>query len=644
MALKLVGDEGSVVTGTTEVMAAAIRYARGGRPVFPCNMAKRPLTDNGFQDATTDAAQVAAWWGMWPNALIGMPTGAVSDTTVIDVDQDESRGIDGTESLYQLEQQHGKLPDTVETITPRGGRHLMFAYEPGVRNSAGRLGVGLDVRGEGGYVILPPSEGSGGRYEWEASNPKTFARMPPWVSALLRAPVPPPVTGDNGGRVCEGARNAHLASLAGSMRRRGMSETALAAALAAENLERCSPPLSDGEVRTIAHSVGRYAPEPVWAGGEPEARPEGGPPAAGDLDITEDELARARLSPRCIVQDHTYADVAQLVAPGGTGKTTLLLYESICIALGVPMWGLEVYEPGWTLLVTAEDRREQIVARLREIMVAHDLRDRDRDVVMRSIRVWDVAGKTLKLASVAAGMVTLTTLADGIIEAYRDNPPALVVFDPLVSFGASEAMVNDNEQELVTAARRIVRGLDCCVRYVHHTGKGNARQQTLDQYSGRGGSALADGSRMTSILATWMPSDEGLLVPPRALFHEPGSSIVVYVRAKLSYAAPGQPRIWIKRTGFMFEHYIEQETTQAREREDSVERVYEFIVAELQSGRYHTSRTLEDHVEVIGVSRSALRYAISALEVGERIIQEPLPAGKRRGKRTHYWQHTKTIP
>jgi len=62
--------------------------------------------------------------------------------------------------------------------------------------------------------------------------------------------------------------------------------------------------------------------------------------------------------------------VAQVVAPGGTGKTTLLLYEAAMIALGAPLWGLRIEQPGWTLFVTAEDRREHLVAHLREIVAA----------------------------------------------------------------------------------------------------------------------------------------------------------------------------------------------------------------------------------------------------------------------------------
>lgn len=88
--------------------------------------------------------------------------------------------------------------------------------------------------------------------------------------------------------------------------------------------------------------------------------------------------------------------------------------------------------------------------------------------------------------------MVLTRLADDLGRAYRDDRPAVVTFDPVVSFGASENAVNDNEQALITSARRIVRTLDYCVRFVHHTGKANTRAATLDQYSsGRGGIGIS---------------------------------------------------------------------------------------------------------------------------------------------------------
>lgn len=127
-----------------------------GRPKCP-REGKHPRTRNGLKDATTDAAQIRKWWQRWPTANIGLRTGF--GLVVVDID-----GQPGKESARRL-----RLPLTVTTRTGRG-HHLFYRCETTIRNSRGRLGAGIDVRGENGYVILPPSRHvSGRRYGWIAA-------------------------------------------------------------------------------------------------------------------------------------------------------------------------------------------------------------------------------------------------------------------------------------------------------------------------------------------------------------------------------------------------------------------------------------------------------------------------------------------
>jgi hypothetical protein len=173
------------------VLEAARDYARCGIPVFPCNpIDKKPLTANGFKDATRDETQILAWWQQYPNAMVGAPMGPASGLWAIDLDVDPARKIDGKATLDQLIAQRGALPSTWITTTPRGGRHLIWIWDPNVeiRNSAGKIGPGVDVRGNGGYVIWPPSRNAtGGTYQWEPGGPQTAALAPPWLVALAKA-------------------------------------------------------------------------------------------------------------------------------------------------------------------------------------------------------------------------------------------------------------------------------------------------------------------------------------------------------------------------------------------------------------------------------------------------------------------------
>jgi hypothetical protein len=152
---------------------AAIAYATRGFAVFPCAPhGKVPATTHhGCRDATKDLARITAWWCDNPNYNVAVATGPVSKVFVLDVD-----GIDAEASLRKLEGQHGALPETIESITPRG-RHIFLRCENGVvRNSAGAIAPGLDIRGDGGYVVLPPSIHPSGRpYVWSVDSGDHFA-------------------------------------------------------------------------------------------------------------------------------------------------------------------------------------------------------------------------------------------------------------------------------------------------------------------------------------------------------------------------------------------------------------------------------------------------------------------------------------
>lgn len=158
-------------------------------------------------------------------------------------------------------------------MTGTSGRHIYFEH-PGrdVRNSAGKLGLGLDVRGDGGYVLLPGSvhRDTGRVYEWEVlhhPDEVPLAPVPLWLLALMTEAGGRTTAVTADARIPEGQRNTTLASLAGSMRRRGMSQSEIEAALLEENAVRCNPPLPDDEVRRIAGSVARYEPAPPSGNG-----------------------------------------------------------------------------------------------------------------------------------------------------------------------------------------------------------------------------------------------------------------------------------------------------------------------------------------------------------------------------------------
>lgn len=239
--------------------SAAVEYIKMGLAVFPLEEhGKRPITRNGCKDATLDAAKVKAWWQDHPNANIGIATGKRSGGIfVIDLDIDEDKGIDGYHTLEDWQREHGAFPDSWISITGRGGYHLYFKTDQEVRNRAGIID-GVDVRGEGGYIVAPPSiHSNGNRYEWEYSpDDIEIAKANDTVLYFLD-------TGNNhpGERfvapeiISDGTRNETLFRFACMMQSKGASDQTVYAATMAENKSKCKPELSESEVKRIVNSA-----------------------------------------------------------------------------------------------------------------------------------------------------------------------------------------------------------------------------------------------------------------------------------------------------------------------------------------------------------------------------------------------------
>lgn len=154
---------------------AARILAAAGIAVFPCRLDKTPYTRHGFKDASKDIATVNLWWMKWPDALLGVPTGEVNGFVVLDLDVRPNKN--GKENILHV---HGEPPSTFTIHTPQRGWHLYYRY-PGqsVKNSASVIAGGVDVRGDGGYVVVPPSRTNHGQYVIESRT--AVADMPEWM-------------------------------------------------------------------------------------------------------------------------------------------------------------------------------------------------------------------------------------------------------------------------------------------------------------------------------------------------------------------------------------------------------------------------------------------------------------------------------
>ena len=171
---------------TDQVLAAAFAYAARGWHVFPCRADKRPYTRRGFKQASTKPKRIRKWWRRWPKASIGVACGA-SRLVVIDCDVKYTDGPAAFAALgFDSEQ-------AWRSATPSGGSHYIFADTSGglIRNSAGKLAAGVDVRAAGGYFIAPPSSGYRCLNTWSGAP----ADLPPNLAQALLA-QPSPATSD----------------------------------------------------------------------------------------------------------------------------------------------------------------------------------------------------------------------------------------------------------------------------------------------------------------------------------------------------------------------------------------------------------------------------------------------------------------
>jgi hypothetical protein len=194
---------------------------------------------------------VRDWWSSWPNANIACATGRI---VVVDIDFKNGGTLAAFEAL-------GPLPPTWRTATGNGA-HLFFrAGDADIRNSVGRIAPGVDIRGHGGYVVLPPSlHISGKRYRWEVNPSQApLAKLPGWIVAVINKAKPATApanwlsvaTTD----VVEGRRNDTIARLAGHLLRHHIDPDVTLELLLAFNNVRCCPPLSLDEVTQTVNSI-----------------------------------------------------------------------------------------------------------------------------------------------------------------------------------------------------------------------------------------------------------------------------------------------------------------------------------------------------------------------------------------------------
>lgn len=553
-----------VFTGcNSAILDAALEYARKGIPVFPCNIEKKPITTHGFKDATTDQMQIVEWWTSYPSAIIGVPTGAASGWTVLDLDHKPNKFgkiRNGSAALIEITQ--GELPpDTVEVKTPTGGRHLFFRNRPEFKCSTDD-DLGIDVRAEGGYVCVPPSPG------YMYSNPPglfAIAEAPAFLTEILTkgtkrrihedhtpAAAPSIGSGDdtNASDVAavlnefwnpDDYHDWSTAALALHAMPDGYAIWSAWAARspkfnAAENLRKWNQTVPSRGIS--ARSILARAPRQILSDLARARQPKqefamfsgqstapaainaaSGEPAPLTVAISSpwDEPPEAIPAREWIIRGLMIRrHISILVAPGGSGKSLLSAQWAIALAIGMSWGGWSPVKAEKVLLINAEDDGDEMRRRIHAACQVMNINPRD---LMGRLFLADDPRSIVVAKTNKDKVVVATPLADAIRKTVEDNGIGVVVVDPFAETFEGDENSNSEVKWAAAIWRSVARETSCSVMLVHHTPK-YAKGMAGDADAARGAGALVNSARIVSTLFTMTEEEAKLFaIKPEDAYH-----------------------------------------------------------------------------------------------------------------------------
>jgi hypothetical protein len=241
----------------------ALQYASYHWSVIPMRSHdKRPMIKwQRYQQQLANEDEIKGWFQHWPTANVGIVTGTISGLVVLDIDPRHG----GDTSLAQWETEHGPLPQTITAKTGGGGRHMYFRHPGGVIHNRAGIAPGIDLRGDGGCIVAPPSiHSSGNAYSWIKQHEPgniILAELPGWLLSLLQDENKSPAHSSAYWQqlvregIGEGERNNTIASLCGHLLWHGVDTDVVMELLLCWNRIRCSPPLNDDEVVRTVQSI-----------------------------------------------------------------------------------------------------------------------------------------------------------------------------------------------------------------------------------------------------------------------------------------------------------------------------------------------------------------------------------------------------
>jgi len=550
-------------------------------PVFPCKASKAPACPLGFKAATSDPVEIRRLFN-GSGALIGVPTGEASGFDVLDVDPRHG----GQE---WEEQNRHRLPETRIHQTMSGGRHWLFRHVEGVHNSASAIAPGIDMRGEGGYVVVPPSPG------YSVVSEAEIAHWPDWLLAEIlpktRDPAPRPAPSSYDpipsarlegfvravlARVSaapEGQKHfilrnqamvlggiAHLGPLSHADLLRRLMDALPATVLDRKNAEKTARWGLDAGAQNPLDLPDR--PKPNGGNFRPEEPP---PPISeyGDgqasnvvqypgreqssqasrktlLWSSTAAWSEADIRPRpWVVPGHLMTgSVTLLSGAGSAGKSMLIKAWCIAAILATAYSRFAPPKPLRILSYNVEDDLDEEWRRLSATLRQFSRVPADIAPSLMLVGPHDVG--TLIERDQYTGRIHLTPAMDELEDLISNFKPAIVFLDPLVELHTSEENDNTGLRAVIAQLRTLARRQSVAIGLLHHTRKGATAPGDPD--SSRGAGSIVGAARIVFTVCA-MSEDEaaalGVALSARKNYFRLDG-------AKMNYAAIGEPE-WFER-------------------------------------------------------------------------------------------------
>lgn len=522
-------DSNSTVNALTTQEIALIFASRYRFPVFPLRPGtKEPYAGEGISAATIDSATIKRWFADRPAMNYGVSTAGL---VVLDVD-----AADGKPGLASLEAL-GSRPDTLTVASPRGGLHLYFAG-PGAGQRD--LAPGINVRSIGGYVVGPGSVFEGKRYELDRDAP--LAELPPEIRGRLSAPGERPEALDAIGDIdppgswdlavaylaheegaIKGERGISAYKLAARLKDMALSETTAYEVLSMYWAERCDPPKDPDELMACVTHAFMYGRNPQGCDNpllEFEEVPEElrGPQTKSGLTFAPFEwVDPADIEPRDWLYGRHYIRrfVTATVAPGGLGKSSLVLVEALSMATGRALLGSKPARRCRVWAWNGEDPQDELTRRIMAICLHYGI---TKDELDGWLFVNSGRDTPIVLASDdRSGFKVATPVRHQLISEVRRLEVDVLIVDPFVACHRVSENDNARIEAVVSEWMHVADAGNCAVELVHHTRKLGGAEATAED--ARGASALVNKARAARALNAMTPEEASEAGVPNRRLH-----------------------------------------------------------------------------------------------------------------------------